>query len=144
MLHEERTSVDAETPAALAAEYVSELAGIVADRGVDTVAADTGIDEETLTTLVAGDVATAASQLDLEDAAAIQALESDLDAATIYAEACDHLLLGMSMAVLDVDTIAAEYEGERSGKGIQQRIERRAPMSLAEFARIEHFVASRR
>ncbi|AGN02040.1 hypothetical protein L593_10475 [Salinarchaeum sp. Harcht-Bsk1] len=144
MLHEERTSVDAETPAGLAEEYCTELGAIVEAHGVDDVAADTGIDEATLRALVDGDAERAAAALDLEDAAAIQALDSALDADAIYAEACDHLLLGMSMAVLDVDTIAAEYEGERSGKGIQQRIERRAPMTLAEYARIEHFVANRR
>jgi len=48
------------------------------------------------------------------------------------------------MAVLDVDTIAAEYEGEHGGTAIQQRLEGRTPVSLAEFARLEHFVASRR
>ncbi|WP_248518193.1 DUF5791 family protein [Salinarchaeum laminariae] len=140
MLHEERTSVDAPTPEALADEYRTELARIVDEHGVEPVAAETGIETATLRSIAAGE----APELFLEDAAAIQALDSELDAATIHAEACDHLLLGMSMAVLDVDTIAAEYEGERSGKGIQQRLERRAPVSLAEFARLEHFIASRR
>jgi hypothetical protein len=140
MLHEDRTSVEAETPAALAEEYRTALAAIVDEWGIASVAEETGIDEAALQALREGD----AEALDLEEAAAIQALESDLDAAAIYAEACDNLLLGMSMAVLDVDVIAAEYAGERSGKGIQQRLERRAPMSLAEFARLEHFVASRR
>jgi hypothetical protein len=140
MLHEDRTSVEAETPAALAEEYRSTLAAIVDERGIASVAEETGIDEATLQALRDGNT----EAIDLEDAAAIHALESDLDAETIYAEACDNLLLGMSMAVLDVDVIAAEYSGERGGKGIQQRLERRAPMSLAEFARIEHFVASRR
>lgn len=140
MLHEERTSVDEPTAGALADEYRGELAAIVEEHGVEAVATETGIEPETLQSLVDGD----APALSLEDAAAIQALDSDLDAATIHAEATDHLLLGMSMAVLDVDTIAAEYEGDSSGKGIQQRLERRAPVTLAEFARIEHFVASRR
>lgn len=140
MLHEDRTSVEAETPAALAETYRSELAAIVDGRDAAAVAEEAEIDEAAVRALREGDL----EALDLEDAAAIQALESDLDAATIYAEACDNLLLGMSMAVLDVDVIAAEYEGERSGKGIQQRLERRASMSLAEFARLQHFVASRR
>jgi|AntRauTorcE11898_2_1112593.scaffolds.fasta_scaffold53539_2 dephospho-CoA kinase len=143
MLHEDRTSVDAPDAAAHAEEYRAVLAEIVEDHGVATVAEETGVDEAALRALTSADSAEA-TEIDLEDAAAIQALDSDLDAETIHAEACDNLLLGMSMAVLDVDTIAVEYEGELSGTGIQQRLERRAPMTLAEFARIEHFVASRR
>jgi len=140
MLHEERTDVGDRTPADLAAEYREALRTILADRDVEAVADATGVDAPTLAALADGE----APDLDLADAAAIQALGTDLDAETINAEACDHLLLGMSMAVLDVDTIAAEYEGDLSGKEIQQRLERRAPTTLAEFARIEHFVASRR
>lgn len=140
MLHEERTAIEAASPAALADEYRGELATIVDDRGVDAVAAATGVEASTLRALVDGE----AVDPNFEDAAAIQALDSDPDAETIHAEACDHLLLGMSMAVLDVDTIAAEYAGDCSGKGIQQRLERRTPMTLDEFARIEHFVAERR
>lgn len=140
MIHEERTDVDADDPAALAAQYRSDLARIVDDRGVVAVAAATDVDSSTLEALAAGEAPT----LDLADAAAIQALAADLDAETVHAEACEHLLLGLSMAVLDVDTVAAEYEGEASPKEIQQRLERRAPTTLSEFARIEHFVASRR
>lgn len=140
MLHEERTEPAAASPEALADEYRAALAAVVEDRGVDAVADATGVDEATLTALAAGE----APEIDLEDAAAIQALATDLDAETVHVEATEHLLLGMSMAVLDVETLAAEYSGERSAKAIQQRLERRAPMTLAEFARLEHFVASRR
>lgn len=139
MLHEERTEAPA-TAAALEAEYRDALRSIVAERGPAAVAEETGIETATLEALADG----GAPDLDFADAAAIQALATELDAETVEAEACDLLLLGMSMAVLDVDTIAAEYEGDRSGKAIQQRLERRAPMTLAEFARIEHFIASRR
>lgn len=141
MLHEDRQSVEAATPGALAEQYRAALADVVdAHGGPAAVAAETGVDEDAVASLVAGD----ADAIEFADAAALQALASDLDAETIEAEACDNLLLGMSMAVLDVEAIAAEYEGEGSAKAIQQRLERRAPMTLAEFARIEHFVASRR
>lgn len=143
MLHEDKQSVEAETSAAHAAAYCDALGAIVANLGVDAVAAEIGIDEATLQRLADED-SSVADELTLENAAAIQALDTDLAAETIHAEACDRLLLGMSMAVLDVDTIAAEYDGELSGKGIQQRLERRAPTTLAEFARIEYFVTSRR
>lgn len=140
MLHEERTEPGAESPEALADEYRGALAGIVADRGVDAVADATGVDAGTIAALEAGE----APELALADAAAIQALATDLDAETIHVQATEHLLLGMSMAVLDVETLAAEYPGEHSPRAIQQRLERRAPTTLAEFARLEHFVASRR
>lgn len=140
MLHEERVEPGVDSPGALATEYREALAAIVADRGVDAVGDETGVDESTLDGLVAGE----AGELDLADAAAIQALATDLDAETVHVQATEHLLLGLSMAVLDVETVAAEYPGERSPKAIQQRLERRAPMTLAEFARLEHFVASRR
>jgi len=140
MLHEERTEPGADSPAALAATYRADLAAIVEDRGADVVAESAGVDETTLAALAAGEE----PELDLADAAAIQALATDLDAETVHVQATEHLLLGLSMAVLDVETLAAEYSGERSPKAIQQRLERRAPMTLAEFARLEHFVASRR
>lgn len=140
MLHEERTELEAETPAALAAAYREELAAIVREHGPETVAERTGVDADALEALATGD----APELDLEDAAAIQATATELDAETIYVEACEHLLLGMSMAVLDVETLASEYAGDRSAKAIQQRLERRAPMTLAEFARLEHYITARR
>lgn len=140
MLHEERTDPGADSPEALADEYRAGLAEIVADRGVDAVADATGVDRDTLGALEAGET----PAIDLADAAAIESLATDLDAETVHVQATEHLLLGMSMAVLDVETLAAEYAGDRSPKAIQQRLERRAPMSLEEFARLEHFVASRR
>lgn len=130
----------AESPAELADAYREDLAAVVDDYGVAAVADETGVDESVLEALAAGE----APELDLEDAAAIQAVALDLDAETVYAEACEHVLLGMSMAVLDVETLAGEYEGDLSAKAIQQRLERRAPMTLEEFARIEYVVASRR
>lgn len=132
--------MDADTPEELAASYRRELAAVIEDHGVEAVEEQTGVDRSALESLAAGE----APELDLEDAAAIQAVGTDLDAETIHTEACEHVLLGMSMAVLDVETLASEYEGERSPKAIQQRLERRAPMTLAEFARLEHCVASRR
>lgn len=140
MLHEELVDLEAETPAEHVAAYREALAAIVEAQGTEAVAAESGVDADVLEALVAGE----APELDLEDAAAIQAVDLDLDAETIYAEATDHVLLGMSMAVLDVETLASHYEGDLSPKAIQQRLERRAPMTLEEFARLEFQVASRR
>ena len=140
MLHEERTDLDVESPSELAASYRQELASVVEEHGREAVADESSVDGELLDALLAGED----PDLSLTDAAAIQAVGTDLDAETIEIEAREHVLLGMSMAVLDVDTLAAEYEGEHSAKAIQQRLEGRAPTSLAEFARIEYAVVSRR
>ncbi len=42
--------------------------------------------------------------------------------------ACEHLLLGMSTAVLDVDAVESDLEIDLAAKEIQQKIERRAPI----------------
>lgn len=140
MLHEERTDVSGTTPGELLASYEAELAAIVEERGVDAVADETGVDPETLRALVDGESPT----LDLEDAAAVEALDLDRSATDVYVEACEHLLLGMSMAVLDVDVLAGEVDADLSGKEIQQKLERRSSMTLAEFAELEHAIASGR
>ncbi len=80
----------------------------------------------------------------LEAAAQILAADADhLDADAINAEFLDGILIEMSNAVVDVDTLAAEIELDRSGKGLQQRIEGRAPMTLREYAAIRHAIAIR-
>lgn len=141
MLHEERTDVSTLSPEEVLAEYYDELAVIIDDAGIDVVADETGINETVLDALAAGETPT----IDLADAAAIQALAPDApDAEAIHVEATEHLLLGMSMAVLDVDAVAADVELELSPKEIQQKLERRAPMTLSEFAWLEHHITSQR
>lgn len=73
----------------------------------------------------------------LADAAVILATRSDrLDADGIHAELLDRILIGMSNAVLDVETLASELSLGLSPKELQQRIEGRAPMTVAEYAHI--------
>lgn len=141
MLHEERTDVSDEDPADLRTEYLAELRAVIEDVGVDETVERTGVDREVIEAIADGESPT----VDFEDAAAVQALAEDApDAESIVLEATDHLLLGMSMAVLDVDAIAADVDLDYSPKEIQQKLERRAPMTLAEFATLEHYIASRR
>jgi hypothetical protein len=141
MLHEERTDVSGLSPEDLLAEYHDELAALVDADGIDAVAEETGVDPTVLDALAAGEMPT----IDLGDAAAIQALSPDApDAEAVHVEATEHLLLGMSMAVLDVDAVAADVELDLSPKEIQQKLERRAPMTLAEFARLEQYITSQR
>ena len=127
------------SPAELRAEYESELAGVVESRGVDAVAEETDVDRETVARIADGD----AGDVHVEDAAAVAALTDETPPKdAILAEVRDTLLMGMTTAVLDVDTIAVEFD-DMDGKQIHQKIEGRAPMTLDEYARIHHFIASR-
>jgi hypothetical protein len=140
MLHEQRTDVEGDSPEALLAEYEVDLRTVIDEHGVDAVAAETSLDAETVAALIEGE----SPPLSLPEAAAIQVLAPDApDADTIVEMACEHLLLGMSMAVLDVETLAGELDGDLSAKEVQQKLERRSEMSLEEFAAIEYAIVDR-
>lgn len=137
VFYEQRMQVP-DSPEKLRAEYDDDLRVIV--ERAEEPAARTGIDSDRLEALAAGE----SPDLSLEEAAEIQALSDDSpDPGTIVEMACEHLLLGMTTAVLDVDTLAGELEIDREGKEIQQKIERRAPMSFEEFVHIQHAITSR-
>lgn len=136
MFYEQRMTVP-ETPADLRAEYEANLASIVDRHGVETAVDRTTVDRETIEALL--DEASPA--LSLEAAAEIQALEEDEpDAETIVTMACEHLLLGMSSAVLDVDSVESYLEIDLDAKEVQQKIERRAPMSFEEYVHVQHVI----
>ncbi|MDZ7730850.1 MAG: DUF5791 family protein [Natrialbaceae archaeon] len=139
MIFEQRLSVPG-TPETLLDEYRRALAAIVEEVGLEAAAEETDTEVATLRTLVNGDSPT----LSLEQAAAIQALEDGQpDAETLAQVATETLLLGMSSAVLDVETLASELPIDLEPKEIQQRLERRAPMTLAEYAHLEHTIVER-
>ena len=141
MLYRNLDGSEAENPADLREQYEAELAGVVDAVGVETAAEETGVDPETLEALVTGD----SPELTVDEASALLALDpEEPDAEIIRAEIEDRLLLGMTTAVLDVDTIAANVEGDLSGKEVHQRVEGRAPMSLEQYARIHYFIAERK
>jgi hypothetical protein len=140
MLYDDIEDPAATSTAELHAEYRSELAGVVETRGVDAVVEETDVDRETVVQIVDGD----ADDVYLEDAAAVAALVDEAPPKdAILAEVRDTLLMGMTTAVLDVDTIGAEIDADMDGKQIQQKIEGRAPMTLDEYALLHHFIASR-
>ncbi|MFC3478377.1 DUF5791 family protein [Halobacterium litoreum] len=121
------------------AEYEAAMADVVSDVGVETAAERSGVDEAKLAALVDGD----APAFTVEEAAAVFALSDDWpDAEGIVLEARDNLMLQMSSAVMDVDALASGLDGGLDPKEIQQKIEGRQPMTLAEYARIYHHVAS--
>ncbi|AHF98843.1 hypothetical protein HALLA_08180 [Halostagnicola larsenii XH-48] len=138
MFYEQRMSVP-ESPAELRAEYDDDLAQVLETRGLEHVSMLTGIDEDRLESIGTAEP----PSLSLEEAAQIQSQGSDdPDPETIETMACEHLLLGMSTAVLDVDAVESELEIDLDPKEIQQKIERRAPMSFDEYVHVQHTIVS--
>jgi len=137
MLRGEFESVGTASPDATRQEYERVLVETVERVGTSSVAAETGIDGERLTALVAGE----APDLSVEEATAVLATDPDRpDAETLLAEARDILLMGMSTAVLDVDAIASGLGGELEPKEIQQKVEGRYPISLREYAVVHNYI----
>jgi len=140
MLHDAVDDPGSLSPEELRERYESELRETVAALGTDAVAERSGVDAATVETLSEGDV----PDLALEDAAAILAArEGAPDADTVAAQARDALLLGMTSAVLDVEAVESGLDGRLEAKEIQQKVEGRHPMTLAEYALLRQFVASR-
>jgi|GEM_PF-3096360 hypothetical protein len=85
-----------------------------------------------------------ATSLDLADAAAVLASAPESPPAeTIVAEVRDHLLLLMTLAVVDVDTLAGSIDADLSGQEVQQAIEGRSRLPLATLAALQ-FALERR
>lgn len=138
MFHEQRTTVP-DAPDELRAEYQDDLATAVEEYGPDAAAADTDVDRDAIDALLNGDF----PNLSLEETAQLQALDERApDPDTIVEMACEHLLLGMTTAVLDVDAVESELAIEMDAKEIQQKIERRAPMSFEEYVHLQHAIAA--
>lgn len=140
MLYDAADDPGSLTPAELRAAYEAELASVVDGAGVETVAAESGVDRRAIEALAADE----SPDLTLSEAAAILAVADGAPGAdAIAAEVRDHLLMGMSTAVLDVDTVAAELDGDLSGKEIQQLLEGRSPARLDELAAVHQLIAER-
>jgi len=139
MLRGRFESAGEQTPEELRAAYEEALRETIERVGRETVIAESGVDETTVAALADGD----APEVTLEDATAILATDDDLpDADAIEAEARDILLMGMSVAVLDVEAIAAGINDELEPKEIQQKVEGRYPTTLAEYATLHQYIES--
>jgi len=140
MLHTVADELDTLTPESLLAGYGDRLATTLEATGIDTAAETTELDDEQLSAVADGDV----DALSLTDAAAILALsESTPDSEAIVLETRDHLLMGMTTAVLDVDAVAAELDVDLTGQEVQQAIEGRATLTLTELAAIQAVIDGR-
>jgi hypothetical protein len=120
--------------------YEEMLRSVISAAGVDTVAAETGIEADRLNGLTSG----AQPTLTVTEAASILAVDEELpDTEAIVYELRDHLLMGMTTAVLDVDTVAANLDVDLSGQEVQQAIEGRIEMTLAQLAAIQSVIDGR-
>lgn len=135
-LVDESTETD---PDAFLAGYLSGLQAVLERVGRDR-AVEAGVDETTVDAVVHGD----GTDLTVAGASELLALDSSPDAETVEREALDHLLLGMTTAVLDVETVAANLRIDVTPKGVQQRIEGRTEMSLAEYAHVHALLVERK
>jgi hypothetical protein len=139
MLTDEIEDAETTTTQTVRARYEREVADAVETVGVDDAAAATDVERDRLDALVAGD----APRLTLSEAASLLALAGDApDADAILAAVRDHVMLQMSSAVVDVDALAAGLDGDLDPKEIQQKIEGRQPMTLAEYAQVHRFLAA--
>jgi hypothetical protein len=125
------------TPTELRESYDELLAETVRAVGVDEIAATSDIDRQRLSALVDGE----SPALTLEEATTILAADENRpDAETLAAEASDILLMGMSLAVLDVERLSAGVDREMGPKEIQQKAEGRQPMPLDEYALLHSYI----
>ncbi|WP_202593561.1 DUF5791 family protein [Halococcus sediminicola] len=126
-------------PDELRARYDERLRAVVESHGVERVREETGV--ENVEALANGD----SPPLMLDDAAAILALNPDEpDADVIVMETRDHLLMGMTTAVLDVEAVESGIDGALEAREIQQKIEGRLPMGLDELALLHGHIEHRK
>lgn len=131
----------------LAAAYRSAIREAIERAGVEAAAAETGLASDRLAAIVdraadAGGLDGDAAELTLEEAGSLLALTADETGEEIAALARDALLIGMSNAVVDVDTLAGRLDGALEPREIQSKVEGRFPMTLREFARLRAHLGS--
>jgi hypothetical protein len=140
MLYDAADTPGEMTPDALRRAYEDQLRAVIDAVGSGTVAAETDLASDRIDALVDGPV----PDLTVEDAAAVLALDDGRpDAASIVLELRDHLLMAMTTGVVDVDTLAANIDHDLSGQEVQQALEGRTEMTLAQLAAIHRFLAAR-
>jgi hypothetical protein len=127
--------------AKLRGTYDDRLVETIEAVGLDRVASQAGVDRDRLTALIDGQ----SPDLTLAEAATILGTDEELpDAKTIEAEARDILLMGMSVAVLDVETLAAGVQDDLTPKEIQQKAEGRHPLPLDEYALLHSYIEGKK
>jgi hypothetical protein len=140
MLHDVDSAGDL-SPDGLRARYDQRLRSVIEEHGVETVVDEAGVASDPVAALAEDD----SPALTLEEAAAILATsETEPDAEAIVLETRDHLLMGMTTAVLDVEAVESGIDGALDAREIQQKIEGRLPMNLDELATIHGYIEERK
>ena len=137
-LYDPALASEAESPSALRERYEAVVADAV-EAADESTLADAAVDDGTIDAIQSGN----AADLQVAEAAAAVAATDGSDPDALLAEVRNALLLGMSSAMLDVDRIAADVGGDIDPKEVQGKVEGRHPMTLDEYARIHHYVASK-
>jgi hypothetical protein len=119
--------------------YESLLIETVERVGAAEASERSGVDRETVEALLAGE----SPELTLEEAAALLALDIEEDAETIATLDRDALLMGMTNAVVDVESLARGVDGDLEARELQAKVEGRFPMTLREFADVHRFLQQR-
>jgi hypothetical protein len=137
MLRGEFPDAGEQSPEELLAAYGTVLAETVETVGVEEIAAETGLDQATVAAFADGDIA----DRTLAEAVAVLATDPNRpDGDALQAEAQDILLMGMTTAVMDVESLASGIDDELEPKEIQQKIEGRYPVTLAEYALLHSYI----
>lgn len=130
MLHEIVAEPTTERSAAL--DLYADALATALDRGTLD-----GLEPDVVDAVESGAIA----DLTVEEAAAVLGADPERPAAdVIVAEAIDDLLLSMTTAVVDVDRVAARVDG-LTPRDVQQKVEGRASVTLAEYADIRRAIA---
>ena len=119
--------------------YEALLVETVERVGAAEASERSGVDRGTVDALLAGE----SPELTLEEAAALLALDVEEGADTIVALDRDALLMGMTNAVVDVETLARGVESDLEARELQAKVEGRFPMTLREFADVHRFLRAR-
>lgn len=137
MLHTVADELSNPSASALQTAYEDRLQSVITAVGTERIVDETGIEAARIDALAENDSPT----LTATEAAAILAVDDETpDAEAIVLELRDHLLLGMTTAVLDVETIAANMEADLTAQEVQQAIEGRAEMTLTQLAAIQSVI----
>jgi len=140
MLHDAAEEVSEPSPSTLRTAYEERLQSTIEAVGTERVADETGLGVDRIEALRTE----SPPELTVETAAAILATDPDQpDADAIVFELRDHLLMGMTTSVLDVDTIAANIDVDLTAQEVQQAIEGRIEMTLAQLAAIQSVIDGR-
>lgn len=125
------------SPDELRGRYDDQLATVVDEYGVEEVSEVSSVEREVVEALAASD----SPDITLEEGATVLAVaEDEPDAEAIVMETRDHLLMGMTTAVLDVEAVESGIDGAFDAREIQQKIEGRLRMTLDELAQLQSYI----